>query len=188
MKKCTGVTLVELMITIAIAAILLAAGTPNLISILKKNKLEAQANDFVSGLNTARSEAVLRNVRATMCHSSNGTSCGGEWEDGWLVFVDDGGTPGVVEAGEEIILVNDGFDHAQYTLRGNNNVDNRISFGAQGYSLGFNGQLILCFDEDSNGTGDFDDQNARVAIISSSGRIRTVRPSHGDVTLGDCTP
>ena len=188
MKKCTGVSLIELMVTISIAAILLAMGAPSFISMLKKNKLEAQASDFTSGLNTARSEAVLRNVRATMCHSANGTSCGGEWEDGWIVFVDDGGIPGTVEAGEEILLVNDGLDHASYTLRGNNNVANRVSFGAQGYSLGFNGQLVLCFDEDNDGSGDFDDENASVTIISSSGRIRIVKPSNGDVTVVDCTP
>jgi type IV fimbrial biogenesis protein FimT len=188
MKKCTGVTLLELMITISIAAILLAAGAPSFMQMLAKNRLEASSNDFVSSLNLARSEAVLRNVRTTVCRSSDGTSCGGEWEDGWIVFVDDGGTPGVVEVGEEIVLVNDGFDRADYTLRGNNNVSNRISFGAQGYSLGFNGQLALCYDEDHDGAGDFDDQNGRVTIISSSGRIRTVKPSDGDVSLGDCTP
>ena len=188
MKKSTGVTLIELMITISIAAILLAAGTPSFMKMLAKNKLEAQASDFVSGLNTARSEAVLRNVRVTMCRSSDGASCSGDWEDGWIVFDDAGANPGVVDAGENIILVNDGFDHALYTLRGNNNVSNRISFGAQGYSLGFNGQLALCFDEDHDGTGDFDDENGRVTIISSSGRIRTVDPSDGDVSLASCTP
>ncbi len=188
MKKCTGVSLIELMITISIAAILLAAGTPSFMSMLKKNRLEAQTRDFVSSLNTARSEAVLQNARATMCHSSDGTSCSGEWEDGWIVFIDDGATVGSVDITEEVILVNDGFDHAGYTLRGNNNVSNRVSFGAQGYSLGFNGQLIFCYDEDQDGTGDFDDENGRVAIISTSGRIRRVHPSDGDVTLVDCTP
>jgi len=188
MKKSTGVTLIELMITISIAAILLAAGMPSFMKMLAKNRLDGKSRDFVSSLNMARSEAVLRNARATICHSSNGTSCVGEWEDGWIVFVDDGATPGVVDVGEEVLLVNDGFDSAGYTLRGNGNVSNRISFGAQGYSLGFNGQLALCFDEDSNGTGDFDDENGRVTIISSSGRIRTVEPSDGDVTLADCTP
>ncbi|OUS17452.1 hypothetical protein A9Q88_04245 [Gammaproteobacteria bacterium 50_400_T64] len=188
MKKCTGVSLIELMITLSIAAILLAAGTPSFMDMLKRGRLDAQARGFVSSLNTARSEAVLRNTTATMCHSSDGASCGGEWEDGWIVFIDDGGTPGTVEVGEEVILVNDGFDRSGYTLRGNGNVSNRISFGAQGYSLGFNGQLVLCYDEDQNGTGDFDDENGRVAIISNSGRIRTVKPSNGDVSLGDCEP
>ena len=188
MKKCTGVSLIELMITISIAAILLAAGTPSFMDMLKRNRLEAQASDFVSSLNTARSEAVLRNVRVTMCRSSDGATCGGEWENGWIVFNDDGVTPGAVDGGEEIILVNDGFDRTGYTLRGNNNVSNRISFGAQGYSLGFNGQLVLCYDDDQDGTGDFDDENGRVAIISSSGRIRSVKPSDGDVTLVDCAP
>ena len=188
MKKSTGVTLIELMITISIAAILLAAGTPSFMKMLAQNRLEARERDFVSSLNIARSEAVLRNARATICHSDDGTSCSGEWEDGWIVFVDDGATPGVVDGGEEVVLVNDGFDNARYTLRGNTNVSNRISFDAQGYSLGFNGQLVLCFDEDNDGTGDFDDENGRVAIISSSGRIRTVKPTDGDVSLADCTP
>lgn len=188
MKNSAGVTLIELMITISIAAILLALGSPSFMEMLAKNRLDTRAGDFLSSLNTARSEAVLRNTRATICHSSDGSSCSGEWEDGWIVFVDDGATSGVVEVGEEIVLVNDGFDHPRFTLRGNNNVSNRITFGAQGYSLGFNGQLILCFDEDNDGSGDFDDINSRVVIISSSGRIRAVKPSDGDVSLGDCTP
>ena len=188
MKKCSGVSLIELMITLSIAAILLALGAPSFMAMLNTNRLEARAGDFISSLNVARSEAVLRNTRTSMCKSSDGASCTGDWEEGWIVFVDDGENAGVVDGDEEVILVYGGFDHASYTLRGNSNVTNRVSFSAQGYSLGFNGQLVLCFDEDQSGEGDFDDENGRVIIISSSGRIRKVDPSDGDVSLTDCTP
>ena len=152
------------------------------------NKLDSMTSDFVGSLNVARTEAVRRNVSVSMCKSSNGTSCGGNWEDGWIVFDDNGAAPGTVDAGEEVLVVSDGFNRARYTLRGEGNVVSRITFDAQGYSLGFGGQLVLCFDEDGDGSGDFDDDNAAVIAISNSGRIRTLESSHVDVVLGDCIP
>ena len=178
----------ELLVTIAIGAILLSMGVPSLMSVVRDSKLDARASDFVMSLNTARSEAVRRNARATVCSSSNGTQCNNEWEDGWIVFIDDGSTPGTVESGEEIVLVNEGLDQSRYTLQGNTNVSDRVSFGAQGYSMGFAGQLALCYDKDGDGTGDFDDDNSMVIMISNSGRVRTLLPSHGDVSISDCTP
>ncbi len=187
-QRCShGFTLLELLIAIAIAAVLMTLAAPSLISVLKTNKLSGEVNDFISSLNVARSEAVHRNSQMTMCKSSNGTSCSGEWDAGWIVFVDPANT-GVVDVGEEIILVNDGLDSAQYTLRGNSNVQNRVVFSARGYGVGSNGQLAVCFDDDRDGSGDFDDQNAWVVNLSNTGRVRKLRPSDSDVSLTSCNP
>lgn len=61
--KTGGFTLVELMITIAVAAILLATATPSFTSLIQNHRLVAQHNDFVANLNLARSEAVKRSAR-----------------------------------------------------------------------------------------------------------------------------
>lgn len=84
-----GFTLIELMVTIALLAILLALATPSFTSIINSNRLASHANEFVASLQTARMEAVRRNTRTVVCRSDNGTSCtaGAQW-NGWITFVD----------------------------------------------------------------------------------------------------
>jgi type IV fimbrial biogenesis protein FimT len=79
-----GFTLLELMITVAIAAILLGIAIPSFIGTIRSNRLTASANDFVTALNVARSEAVKRGRNVTVA-SKNADN---HWEGGWDVFVD----------------------------------------------------------------------------------------------------
>lgn len=104
MKQQSGFTLVELMITLALVAILATIGVPSFMNFIVNNRLAAQTNELVSALNLARSEAIKRNTRVTVCRSNNGTGCGGTWNNGWIVFVD-GGTAASVDAGDEILRV-----------------------------------------------------------------------------------
>lgn len=91
MKKNSGFTLVELLITIVIVGVLLAVGIPSLKTFMKGNQLVASTNELVSAFNVARSEAIKRNASVTVCESTNGTTCTsaatGSWESGWIVFV-----------------------------------------------------------------------------------------------------
>ncbi len=98
MKKQSGFTLIELVITIAIISILLVVGVPSLKTFMQGNQLVATSNDLVSALHIARSEAVRLESRVTICESDNGTSClspgTGNWKNGWIVFVDANGDLG----------------------------------------------------------------------------------------------
>ena len=60
--KSSGFTLVELMITLAIAGILVAVGIPSFNSTISSNRLTSYANELVTALNLARSEAVKRGM------------------------------------------------------------------------------------------------------------------------------
>lgn len=79
-----GFTLIELVITVSIAAIVLAAAIPSFREIIQNNRITAQANELVTAFNLARSEAIKRGVRARACASTNGTGCamGGGWQQG----------------------------------------------------------------------------------------------------------
>lgn len=82
-----GFTLVELMVAIAVLAIVLATAIPSFSDITLRSKLRTYAADLVASARLARSEAINRNGQVSMCVSSNGTSCGmGGWGQGWIVL------------------------------------------------------------------------------------------------------
>jgi len=92
MNRKSGFTLIELMLTIMIAAILAALAAPSFRDMLINNSLTAETNSLIGDLALARSEAVKRGARVTVCASSDGATCAGgkDWTLGRLVFVDDG--------------------------------------------------------------------------------------------------
>ncbi|MDH4873340.1 GspH/FimT family pseudopilin [Pseudomonas sp. BN515] len=86
-SRQSGFTLVELMVTLAVLAILLGIAIPTFTDVTLGSKLRSQASDLVGGVALARSEAIKRNQAVTLCASANGTTCAssGGWQQGWIV-------------------------------------------------------------------------------------------------------
>ncbi len=82
-----GLTLLELMVTIAIAGILLTIGVPSFQAIVTSNRISANTNDFITAINLARSEAIKRGTDISVCKSADGVSCTGDWNQGWIVYL-----------------------------------------------------------------------------------------------------
>jgi len=83
-----GFTLVELMITIAILAIVMSLAVPAFRNMIQENRATTAANELVSALALARSEAIARNRPITVCRrKANTAECesGTNWGTGWLV-------------------------------------------------------------------------------------------------------
>lgn len=95
-------TLIELMITIVIMAILVSLAAPSFFTMIRNNQSQALGEEFVVGLNTARSEAVSRGREVSFCASNAADNaaepdCGNDWTNGWVVlWVDDDGDSQVV--------------------------------------------------------------------------------------------
>jgi len=83
-----GFTLIELMVTITILAILLGWAVPSFNNAALSSKLTGFANDLVASTQIARSEAIKRNAPITLCRSTNGATCAGSggWEVGWIML------------------------------------------------------------------------------------------------------
>lgn len=108
--KQTGFTLIELMVTLAVAIIVLAIGVPMYGSMISNNRAVAQVNSLVTAINLAKNEAISKNVSVTICSDADGDSstfvCGtnAQWTNGWFVFRDDD-ADGVRDSGEDIIKI-----------------------------------------------------------------------------------
>ncbi len=113
-----GFTIIELMIGIALLAVMATVAIPAFVGLVQNNQTITTANSFLDALSIARSEAVKRNQRVAVCgKSATQAACNatGNWEDGWTVFVDtDNGND--LDAGEIVILVEDGLPDG-FTLR-----------------------------------------------------------------------
>jgi type IV fimbrial biogenesis protein FimT len=86
-RGTSGFTLIELMVTVAMAAGVLTFGVPFFQSAVESVRLNTAASTFNAASNLARSEAVKRGTRVAICAGSNGT-CGTNWKAGWIVFAD----------------------------------------------------------------------------------------------------
>ncbi len=86
-RRAAAFTLTELMITIAIAMILLAIAIPSLSTMLGNNRLTATANALLTALNFTRSTALTQNNSTQLCPlgAAGSTLCGTDWRAGWIV-------------------------------------------------------------------------------------------------------
>ena len=162
LKHESAFTLIELMITIAVAAVVLTIGVPGFGRVIERNQLSVQINELVSSLHFARSEAVRRNDDVKVCHSANGVNCGGTgYEDGWIIFIDGDGDDVWDDPAEELIRSNGALSN-NYTLHVNGNMDS-FFYRAKGQTSDL-GRFVLCKNSDLT--------KSRAIFIGPGGRTR----------------
>lgn len=185
--KQHGMTLVELVVTLAVAAILVSLALPSLSDMVVNNRLSALNNQLVSSLNYARSEAVKRRYDVAMCvRNSTGTACSssGGFENGWIIFTDcnsDGAVTttnvcdldgnGTAESAE--VVLQDNLPNADgVTITSNFNSPRQIRYRPNGMAVG-SGTLTLV----RNGS------NSHAVKVSLTGRVGSCK--YG-ATYGAC--
>lgn len=169
--KGRGFTLVELLVTLAVGSILLTIAIPGYAFLMNSNRLATVTNDLVSSLQLARSEAITRGLRVTVCKTGNPMAsmptCAStaSWQQGWLIFVD-GGIRGQIDAGDRLLRVQSPVSST--VVISANNFSRFISYLPSGVSQGSNnlanGTMRVCV------AG-----NRRDIIINTTGRIRLGR-------------
>ncbi|WP_255520209.1 GspH/FimT family pseudopilin [Ramlibacter aurantiacus] len=101
-----GLTLIELMVGLSIAAILAAIAAPSFRTLLARRAVESAAADFMADFRYARTEALKRGHPVSVCGSSDGLACthSKDWRGGWIVFADRDANR-LVDAGEAVLRV-----------------------------------------------------------------------------------
>lgn len=104
-----GTTLIELMMTLSVAAVLLSIAVPSFQAMMRTNRIASVTNEMVRALQLTRSEAVTRGQPVTLCNTSDPNAetpdcSGGTWIDGWIIFVDSNGD-GTIDTGDTITRV-----------------------------------------------------------------------------------
>jgi type IV fimbrial biogenesis protein FimT len=172
MRTHRGMTLLELLATLAILALLVAWGGPAVRRLLLDARMTAAVNALVHSVHLARQEAHkdLRDV--VICRSDTGTSCAaaGDWSSGWIAFINhDRDDPPVVDAGEPVL-------HAVQSQTSTSIASNRRAYVLRPFPLrATNGTVVFC---DERGTA-----SARAVIISYTGRPRVSSRTAGGQPL-----
>ena len=137
----SGFTLLEMMITVAIAAALGAAAVPSLGTFVKNSAMRSHALELMGSIAMARSEAIKRGSRVILCRTVNPNAatpvCGGsdrDWASGWLVYVVedadsdfDLGTDILIDVGqpapEQIVVTSNGSGNNYLVFQGDGTLD-----------------------------------------------------------------
>lgn len=179
-RQQTGFTLYELMITLMVVGIILSFGIPNLRSFTLNSRITGTANDLHAAFMMARTEAAHAKTNVTICASANpmgAASCGGTWEQGYVVFIDDDADQ-VRDAGEAILRSQPGVDTgvmlrvanaATYFMYAPSGLGRLDAGGNPALS-----QVVIC-DERGNGNGPGGGSTARLFVSTPLGRATIVR-------------
>jgi type IV fimbrial biogenesis protein FimT len=166
-KAKAGFTLLEMMIAVAVMAILTTLAAPSLRDFIMNTRLTGQANELMTDLMLARSEATKRHVPISVCAKRDvkddkgvktGEVCTNDWATGWMVVID-ADTNGLPDTDTRALKSADGLTGAN-TLQKIAGTPGAITFTPLGIAVNGGSTLRLC---DSRNQG-------RLINVTTTGR------------------
>lgn len=168
-----GFTLIELMVTISIAAVLMMIAVPSLTTYRRNAELTSVTNTLVASINTARGEALKRGLSSMVVPINNGTV----WATGWVVFVDTDSSRTYSNATDTLVYTApapEGYINITATGPASAAIS-QIIFDSSGYprtAAGASGNFT--FRVERNDSPDFSEK--RFIVVARTGRTRVCKP------------
>ena len=164
MRRHSGFTLYELLVTMLLVALLTGLAIPSFSSVLASQRQRVEINALFHAIHLARKESVMRRKVVSLCPSNDGRTCASsrDWSSGWLMFENtDRDSPPQIDASEVVLANHRVSQHVQIDA-------NRKGFTLRATFLrATNGTFIVC------------DQKGRIPpkalVVSYTGRPRVAR-------------
>jgi type IV fimbrial biogenesis protein FimT len=177
MRNLRGFTLVELLVTLAIAALLVTLAAPSFKRTIQSNSVSSAVNTFMSDMRFARSEAVRRGGNVILCRTdtpeaatpscATSVAAGAKgWATGWIVFQDINNN-GNWSVGDQMLRVQAGPTSMDSILEGTATNSTVFRFTATGRLLATTQNAQLTF-----GGSNYASPVKRVVCVSAGGRPR----------------
>jgi type IV fimbrial biogenesis protein FimT len=170
-----GFTIMEVMFTVSIAAVLMAVAVPSFRSLMANNRLASQSTELVAAINFARSEAISRNATISVCRanleaSTNCAGSAGEWD--FFIVRRDTAPTGVLRRGALP-------DYGGTVSFESDLTADRITFSPDG--LARSGGALVSDREFTVCSTAVGGQNMRVITVGAGSRLSTIKDE------GDCS-
>lgn len=194
--RSAGFTLLEIMLVIALVAILLGLGAPSFAEFMRNSRITGKANDLLAALNLARTEAIKRHVPVTVCASDDARAatpaCDADADFGeWIVFVDDDGNAAAASGDEgsgtfepasgETLLMRSSDAVASISTIPSDAAEGYVQYGLDGFQRREDGSaptdlvILMCDERGNKATSGPDISAARAMFIVRTGRAEVSR-------------
>ncbi len=186
-KADAGFTLIELMVTLSIAAILMMVAAPNMSAFKRNSELSSLSNTMLSAINAARGEAMKRGMSAYIIPADGGN----DWSVGWVVFVDKNRNQVYDGESTDQLVFKQAAPAAYFKFSGNRSIGESpayIRFDASGYPKakdGGSGNATFTI-ERNDLTSSMLYENTRRVKIDIVGRVRICKPA--SASDASCSP
>lgn len=166
MLKSKGYNLLELLVVIVLLIMTTLMISAQWVEWLNITATAIQVNQLIAAINFARSEAIKHNVSVSLCPSTDGISCQGNWHEGYLVFIDKGQQSHVPNPASLLRVYRRTAQQGRIIWHGKG----VFQVHPIGLAMAHNSHFSYC-------PPNKDIRYAREIIISTTGRVRVVQPA-----------
>ncbi len=166
MSRTSGFSLVETLTVLAVVAVLVAVGAPNVGEALARHQVRTAMHLISTDLAMARNAAIMRRGAVVACPRTSTLRCrsDADWSHGWLVFADPDGNRQPDDAGDLIRVADPPAGAGRALALGATRAF--VRYQRDGRSAGTNLTVRVC----SRGA------LAGEVVVNNLGRVRSVRP------------
>lgn len=174
-RRVGGFTLIEVLVTMSIMAIMLGLAAPSFVSFQRNSELTATANSFVGALAAARSEALKRQLNVFVVPQD------GSWANGLTIFADVNRDSALTPSGTDVVIMRtDKIPSSVTTLAYTGGA--YIEFNGSGFMTTVANSIALAGSLDFVGTPNTE---VRRVITSPAGRLRVCKPADNGCNKND---